>query len=317
LEHPRYKDPATGVPYDCNTCHTSTVAEVVYAIENKLVNCAACHLGSGHEADHTPTGIRTDCTKCHIDSLTQEHLNNPTTQTGNAWTCDTCHASTVEGVVYAIANSLKNCEACHVQASHEQLHAITYLDAKCTTCHINSLTQEHLNNPKTQTDPVTGQPKPWTCDTCHNSARLEVTWAVQSGDMNCSACHPTAHGINLAYLVPSDIPKYGGYMWSTPIDARIFNGESWMPAEFLLGGKVLISNRRTDVTGDAVWPFYQTEMAANGWTLISEPPTAGSDFFNVTFTKGTRKAVIWFYGGEGHTASPVRDAGYRIEILYK
>jgi len=317
LEHPKYKYPATGAPYDCNTCHTSTVAEVVYAIANKVVNCAACHLGSGHEADHTPTGIQTDCTKCHKDSLTQEHLNNPTTQTGNAWTCDTCHASTVAGIVYAIENSLKNCEVCHLQASHEQLHAITYLDAKCTTCHINSLTQEHLNNPKTQTDPVTGQPKPWTCNTCHNSARLEVTWAIQSGDMNCSACHPTAHGINLAYQVPSDIPRYGGYMWSTPIDARIFNGESWVPAEFLLGGKILISNRRTDVTGDAVWTLYQTEMAANGWTLVSDPPAAGTNFFNETFTKGTRKVLIWFYGGEGHTASPVLAAGYRIEILYK
>ncbi|MBE0447667.1 MAG: hypothetical protein IBX64_06160, partial [Actinobacteria bacterium] len=70
--------------------------------------------------------------------------------------------------------------------------------------------------------------------------------------------------------------------------------------------------------GDDVWNFYNAEMSANGWTLASSPPAAGSNFYSVTFTKGTRKAIIWFYGGEDHkVSSPVLATGYRIEILYK
>ncbi|MFZ5640558.1 MAG: FlgD immunoglobulin-like domain containing protein [Bacillota bacterium] len=317
IEHPKYQDPVTLLSYDCNTCHQSTKTTVQQAIYNRNTNCAGCHTGSGHEAQHTPTGIQNDCAKCHIDSLTTEHLNNPKTQTGNAWTCNTCHASTVSTVVYAVYNNLKNCDACHTQAAHEQLHATTSLDRYCTTCHVNSLTQEHLNNPKTQTDPVTGQVNPYTCDTCHASNDPLVIGAIVTDNKQCAACHRLAHSISLAENVPADIPLYPGYIWTQPQDASLWAGESWMPDVFLVGGKVLISNRRTDVVGDAVYGFYTTEMAVNQWTPASPGPAPGSNYFKMTYTKGIHKAIVWFYGGADHNAEPVLSAGYRLDIIYK
>jgi len=324
VEHPLHTD-ETGNEYDCRTCHASTVSEVVYAIDNRLKNCDACHVQNDHEAVHTPTGIEQGCTGCHIDSLTREHLDNPTTQTDSAtgqinpWTCGTCHASTVTEVVYAINNSLRNCDACHTQAGHQAQHTTTALDSNCTTCHINSLTDEHLNNPRTQTDSATGQIKPWDCNTCHASTRNTVVGAVYTANRQCAACHQAGHNMNFAEPVPENIPRYAGYTWTAPQNAFLWNGESWMPDEFLVGGRVIISSRRADVTGDQVWAFYRDEMAALGWTLESDAPSVGTNFYNVTFTgANNHKAVIWFYGGLTHNASDeILPAGYRIEIIYK
>ncbi|MHB9093375.1 MAG: FlgD immunoglobulin-like domain containing protein [Eubacteriales bacterium] len=322
VEHPLHTD-ASGQPFNCNTCHQSTVTGVVYAITNGIKNCGACHIQASHEESHAPTGIAQNCTSCHIDSLTQEHLNNPTTQTGNAWTCDTCHGATVSQTVgNAVYNKDKSCTTCHTQANHDDLHATTALDDKCTTCHINNLTQEHLNNPKTQTDPVTNQPKPWNCNTCHASSNQTVAGAVYVGNMQCAACHRQAHNMTIVELVPSDIPLYPGFIWSVPQEASIWAGESWMPDEYLLGGRVVISNRRPATNGivdsvyGPVYDYYLLNMAATGWTGISPAPTS-PDYFNVSFIKGTHKATVWFYGGSNHNASPVLDAGYRIEVIYK
>lgn len=315
----KHTNPVTGQANDCNVCHQSTEPKVVTAINTANKNCAACHASASHEQVHTPTGIQADCTKCHIDNLVNEHLSNPTTQTGNTWTCGTCHDSTVAEVVYAINYSQKNCFQCHNQstANHQVVHETTNLDTNCTTCHNNNLVTEHLNNPKTQTDPVTGQIKPWTCATCHESTDPTRVWAISSGNEQCSVCHKVAHGINLVEKVPADIPLYAGYQYSSPIDTDIYAGETWMPDEFVNPeGRVVISNRRTDVTGNAVYTFYTTQMAANGWTV--QPHTLDvSDFFNLTFTKANRKVMIWFYGGANHTASPVLSAGYRLEVIYK
>jgi transcription elongation factor Elf1 len=184
------------------------------------------------------------------------------------------------------------------------------LDGRCTTCHINNLFEEHLSNTKTQT-------KTLTCDTCHSNTRSEVKEAIATGNKHCAACHQQGHNMSFSEPVPSDIPLYSGFRWSVSLNAGLWAGESWAD-EFSTGGKLLISNRRTDVTGDEVWNFYRTEMSANGWTLASDAPAAGSNFYSVTFTKGTRKAITWFYGGETHSASsPPVPSGYRIEILYK
>lgn len=305
-----HKDGTVLNNYQCDYCHNSTYS---YKIPSHPADIDGIHI--------TTTNLA-NCQPCHEPPLTKEHAKRINKVTQTNYDCNTCHQSAVAEVVYAISNKLTNCDACHNQAgqnSHEALHTTVALDVYCTSCHINSLTQEHLNNPKTQTDPVTGKIKPWTCDTCHNSTKQIVTAAVYSDNKQCTACHSQGHNVNFVETVPADIPLYAGYNWTVPLNASIWAGESWLPDEFVNGGKVLISNRRpgTQVTGDAVWQFYQTEMAAGGWTLTSASPAAGSDFFTVTFTKGTRKAVIWFYGGETHNATPVLAGGYRIEIIYK
>lgn len=213
-------------------------------------------------------------------------------------------------VTKAYYNKPVKCSDCHSGGSHETQHATTALDNKCTTCHINNLIGEHFNNPNTQA-------QTWNCDTCHKSTNPVVVGAIVTENKHCAACHRQGHNLLFAETTPVDIPLYSGFQWSVPSDAFMWAGESWIPDEFISGGKVVISNRRTDITGGDVWAFYQSEMAGNGWTLTSDAPAAGSEFFSVTFTKGTHKAIIWFYGGESHTASPVQAGGYRIEILYK
>lgn len=286
----------------CEDCHTAAYS---YKVPTHSIDSSSYHI--------TTTTFEA-CKVCHERSLTREHYRH-TDSTGNKYTCGTCHITANTQVQQAIADKQKNCEACHKVGSdgHGPIHDTTNLDSKCTTCHNNNLYNEHIENTATQT-------KTLSCATCHDatlSTNPLVYGAISTDNKQCAACHHQGHNVYFAETVPSDIPLYSGFIWSMPEDARLWAGESWMPDEFLVGGKVVISNRRTNVTGDAVWNFYSTEMTANGWTMASAAPAAGSNFYSVTFTKGTRKAMIWFYGGEAHTASPAPATGYRAEILYK
>ncbi|KNZ70537.1 putative multiheme cytochrome c [Thermincola ferriacetica] len=313
--HPTWQTHSDGSvleKYECEFCHNPTYSYKIPAHGD--INVI-------HTAD-----VSADCEKCHDRNLTVEHPKYADPVTLVPYDCNTCHQSTKETVQQAIYNRQTNCSACHGPTSgHEEMHVTTALDANCTTCHINSLTQEHLNNPKTQTDPVTGQAKSWTCDTCHASTQPAVVGALSTGNRQCAACHREAHNIMFAETVPADIPLYRKTVgdvvytqWTQPQDASLWAGESWMPDEFLVGGKVVISNRRPDHIGDTVWNFYKTELAAQGWTLASEAPMPGANFFNVTFRKDKHKVMIWFYGGATHNASDqALPAGYRIEVIYK
>jgi flagellar hook assembly protein FlgD len=315
VEHPKHTD-AAGRAYDCNTCHASTDQTVQQAVYNKDTNCSTCHSSAGHEAMHiAPLG--TDCQQCHSNVLSVEHPKH-TNDAGIPYSCSTCHDSTNQTVQQAVYNKVKNCSACHSSASHGELHVTTVLDDKCTTCHINSLTDEHLANPKSQirTD-SNGNPVVLTCATCHQSTNQKVIGAIATANKQCAACHSVAHNLSISENVAADIPVYSAVYWSSPIDASIFAGESWMPTEYLVGGKVVISSRSKTITGDAVFNYYQQQMSLNSWNLVSTAPAPGIDFFTVTYEKGTHKAMIWFYGGSAHNASPVLEAGYRIEIIYK
>ncbi|MBE0447372.1 MAG: hypothetical protein IBX64_04615 [Actinobacteria bacterium] len=286
--------------YPCNYCHNST-----YSYKIPI-----------HPADasyHNTTTSMEDCRPCHVSALTREHYRH-TDATGKRYDCNTCHASTRADVKAAIANKQKNCDACHnvTSGGHSVMHNTKVLDNKCTTCHINNLTDEHLNNPTTQT-------KTLDCGTCHDSVNPRILGAINANNKHCAACHSQGHNMSFAEARPSDIPLYSGFKWSAPLYADTWAGESWVPDEFVATGKVLISSRRTDVTGDDIWNFYRTKMSVEDtWTLTSAAPEAGSNHYSVTFTKGSRKVMIWFYGGETHFASsPHVPSGYRVEVLYK
>lgn len=266
----------------CTDCHQG------YPTLHPMTNCNGCHGGDQPISD---------CAGCHGGGVHSGGLLA-------TYECTYCH-----NVTYSYKIPIH-------PANIDELHTSTAIDALCQRCHVNNLTEEHLSNVKSQTDPRTGTLKPWDCYTCHRSNNARVNAAVSDGDVHCTACHQAGHNVNLFRAVPADIPLYSGYRWSTPADAKIFKGESWLPDEFLAGGRVVTSNRRIDVTGDDVWAFYRDEMGADGWTLPAAP-VPGANFFNLTFTKGTRKATVWFYGGSERNASPVLTSGYKIEILYK
>ncbi len=247
-----------------------------------------------------------------MKSLTREHYRYEVD--GKRLDCDTCHAATApEKVKAAIAAGATDCTACHDFASsgdpHEAVHTPSGLSWQCTVCHVDSLTQEHMTN--------------WTasgygvgCQSCHGSTNARAVWAIFAGDKRCSACHISAHGQGLA-PAPTGIPHYPGYRWSAPIDSTLFAGESWLAPGFGTRGLVVLSDRRTDVGIAQVWAFYRDQMAAAGWSLASGAPVSGDTTFKATFTRGSHSVVVWFYGGEGHTASPVVSTGYRVEVLYR
>lgn len=328
---------ATYTPEKCDYCHNGAPWDVyggVVAANPSLQanrNCLDCHDVTGpmvkkvnNSAAPAPAGTihdilplhqsnNGDCASCHSSILTRTH-NGKKDSTGNQINCATCHKSTNPKVKDAITNHKKDCLDCHDLASnHEAVHTDT-LDDKCLKCHKSTISAEHTSNTITQKTQL-------NCHTCHGSTRLDVSSAIANNIKDCSACHDNAHGLPLSGTLPADVPTNPSYNWTAPIKGAIFSGETWFPAEYK-DGNIIISNRRTDINGDQVWNYYSTQMQSLGWALASDAPTTGITYFKVnftkldSFTKVTRKATIWFYGGDNHNEAPVSTTGSRIEIFY-
>ena len=304
----------------CNTCHSeNTMAK----LEQRCIDChqSQWHIkaypqGPYHEVSHKDqTGIpfvqldtihQADpgqCAACHAKSINREHQRPERTDAnGNPITCDTCHLNTSPTVVQAIYNSQTNCSGCHNlgEGGHEEMH-ITKIDANCTkVCHKNSLTQEHINNPKTQT-------KVLSCDTCHGSKNPNVVAAITTNRIECASCHTEAHNMLFALTPDHDIPLFTGLGWTTPMPARIWNGE--VPAA-LENGYVLLSSSSAYLSGSDVLNYYKTQMVANGWMQSSPDPNVTGNY-EMTFSKGSRQSLINFIllSGKSETV-------YRIKIIY-
>jgi hypothetical protein len=106
----------------CNTCHESSVPEVVQAITNKDTSCSACHGEAAHDELHIYEQIDNNCVGCHTNTLTKAH------KAVNV-TCANCHESQYQVVVDAIANKNKECQTCHTDPIHQNQHM------DCSTCH--------------------------------------------------------------------------------------------------------------------------------------------------------------------------------------
>lgn len=286
--HGDYWPPAVGsIP--CTQCHNSQYWDVVPTHGGPLVVTP----------QHNYDAMGEQCLACHFSSLTKEH-NVYVEGRGAAYNCATCHQSSDLKVKEAIAGHNSACVTCHGdKANHQALHQID-INPACAECHANNLETDHIVN-----RPNRGL----NCETCHPGN-------TNPSNKQCSECHSEGHGISLSKTVPSDIPLYSGVEWSEPINVGIFAGESWVPEGDSSGLKLLMTRRSREISGSEVWNFYKNEMSIKGWTLDSPAPAADSDFYNVTFSKYTRKAKISFYGGENHDNSPKVESGYRIEILY-
>jgi len=306
-----------GPHQNCNTCHansnlvsiTATLARTPIASRN--YDCFVCHNAQNNLAPiHKATfdGELTEITDLHGG-------------------CGTCHTPGTEfaNKVRQIITGLKNgaqsydCVDCHTGATLDAGHT-GIIDVKCQSCHKVALTQEHLSNPITQ---VNNQANPLTCGTCHQSTNVKVRLAINTRNTNCAACHDQAHSFGIAQQVPADIPLYPGFEWSVSQPAEVWANETWMPAGYE-GAQLIISNRRTGVTGPQIWDYYSQNMTVNGWVytgiewaVTEVEPVTETNFFTAEFTKNKRKVTVFFYGGENHSPTPVVSSGYRLEILYK
>lgn len=292
-----YKIDATSVIGYFKAAQASGTVQVTGAIGGTS-NCAECH--TGYPASHQMS----NCAGCHGNNEPIASIHTGTED------CASCH------VPHDTANLVPyDCGYCHSvdysdkipvhPANETELHTSATLDMiNCGTCHQADVTKEHTN-----------------CWTCHSSSDQVVLGSMSTGNTQCSSCHRVQHNTNFAETVPVDIPVYdavyGGMTWTPPRDAFLWAGESWMPADFVNGGRVIMSDRHTDLSGEAVYTYYTTQMAANGWTVAPHAQVV-SDFFSLSFTKGERQAVVWFFGGENHSASsPLAASGYKVEIIYK
>ncbi|PKM82148.1 MAG: hypothetical protein CVU89_05735 [Firmicutes bacterium HGW-Firmicutes-14] len=261
-----------------------------------------------HFAPLTPDSE--SCTECHARSLTREHAREGRVdKNGQPITCSTCHDSTDQLVAGAITAKDTSCTACHANADHESLH-VSSVDTYCGECHIGSLTSEHLDNA------VTTGTKGYSCQTCHVSTRKEVTRSIETSRRNCTSCHTEGHNVYFADEVPDDIPLHDSFNWTTPMEAEIFAGENGVPADYV-SGQVVMSNRRSDMTQDNIWNFYNDFLTSNGWERLSYTVSNDGLRFVAEFNKGSRNVLINFFNTPSRTGegSPV-PAGYRLEIWY-
>lgn len=317
--HPTF---ATYHPNSCGSCHTDF---------NYSAGCLTCHNGNpdipnfAHEhtiGDIQPVPLPSDpvahhllndhfidkgsCNDCHSIYLTREH--NRTNKSGVQMNCDTCHKSSDPKVVAAITAKNADCTACHEAGDHELLHTGT-LDSNCQTCHDASLSKEHMSHPKRLggTD--------LTCDTCHKSTDINYKRSIAANNLNCAGCHKQVHKIALSDNVPSDIVLDSNFKWTTPIEAKLFNGDSSAPTGYQ-DGQIVISNRRSDTTAAAEWVYFNQQLSVKGWALKSPAPAADATTFSVEYQKLGRSITVNCYNRE--TANGLgNEIGYRVEVWYK
>ncbi|HEY3318323.1 MAG TPA: hypothetical protein VGK50_07875 [Coriobacteriia bacterium] len=308
-------DPRGACPCHGTAMHSTAYLDHATIDEHGAIwtgrTCADCH---NHypdtEAQRHSTTSQVSCGQCHARALTTEHQGR-LDAAGLAFTCSSCHRSTDTTITAAIASRNTACAACHAATSgHESVHVTTSLQSACLICHQNNVSTEHVANSKTQTSPR-------SCDTCHKSADPRVAGVIAEQSLDCFGCHSYGHGVQFASRPATDVPLYPDYAWSMPERASIYAGLGWMPTEFVAAGRIVVSSRRSDVTGDQVSAYYASQMAASGWSLSGDPPPPGSDFFVMTFFKTGHKAIVFFYGGPSHQATPLLPAGHRIEVVYK
>lgn len=290
-------------PNYCAYCHEGT------ALQNK--NCQDCHYSMQHRgiSDILPVHSidKGECNSCHSLYLTREH--NRISNAGVQLNCATCHKSSNPQVQQAIADKNKDCTACHGQVDHDTLHNAV-LDISCQECHKTLVNQEHTNNGTT-----TG--KNYTCYTCHENSRKDVRWSITNNNLYCSGCHQTAHNIILSGQLPQDISLSTTFLWSSPLEASIFIGDSLIP-EGYSEGQLVISNRSNTATVSQEWQYYNTNLTAKGWSLKSTAPGSDSTNFTATFAKEGREVLIRFYDTEkSDLLGQKLAAGYRTELWVK
>lgn len=276
----------------CVECHTKTWS----------TNIPQAHSEFDTAIRHTTT--TTGCTKCHLSSLTREHQRRQDAD-GNHLTCFTCHNNPDPKIKDAIATKDSNCSACHDVGGAGHPEHNNGLDQYCQTCHSSTILAEAQFHSKNG------------CGVCHqNNSNPVVQYAIGIKDSNCFACHTQGHNVNFVQKTPDDVPLYSGFQWTAPQPATIWGGETWLPSDFnTVGAKIMISNRRTDVSGTDLFDWYTQSLADNGWQKVSGPDQ-GSDYFTLSYQKGDRKLNVNVYTGASHDQASAY-VGYRIELLYK
>lgn len=168
--------------YNCDRCHAVTYLPGGGFLMGEIQHdCVVCHGQEGHLLQHDKAQIAPECIQCHGAGVVQEHLNRTST-------CSTCHSSTRQAVVDAIAagkaGTVVTCVNCHGSANHLAQHDKFSTATECALCHSMGPIQEHINRGS-------------SCQTCHGSADATVQATIAAGKagtpVNCLNCHTINH----------------------------------------------------------------------------------------------------------------------------
>lgn len=320
---------------NCTQCHDYT--------KHSMSNCSQCHdnakfeaastLPGGHgglllrdSSKHLSTAPVGNCQECHKYTESYNNL------------CKNCHPSfwkpygytpgplTPDALIqwdssythdatrinnYVGMDTTYNCESCHIQNNWTSIPQMPHdtdetrhlvgMGSSCVSCHADDLIEVHEKNSL-------------ACVTCHESTAPVIQKAIANGNKGCGSCHAKAHNANVLPDIPADVLYYPGLKWGVPVPLAASDGESWVDGD-PTGYSIIISNRAS-ITADDVWAFYDNGLTGKGWTLLSEPPAAGSASFKAKFVKGTDTMIIWFYGSEDHSGVGSVSTGSRIEIIF-
>jgi len=190
-EHEARTNPATGQPYDCGVCHSTTARQeakdaiAAYKASGAKATCATCHFEPEQpfhtEKDAKHTSTTPGCTGCHNNNLETVHAALP---------CSTCHSNPSR--VGDITTKTADCGGCHYSPTYpfhgqqQNKHQAQFGSDNCGSCHSDSLETEHFKSSSQTSDG-----EAIACESCHAG---DPSWVTQVKPWNkkCVACHPLA-----------------------------------------------------------------------------------------------------------------------------
>lgn len=115
----------------------------------------------------------------------------------------------------------------------------------------------------------------------------------------------------------------GTQSWSFVVDSsppQISSVEGVTDGMEISDGTLQFSAKLTDMhdikDNVAVRDWYLGEMTAAGWALHSDSFTTGATHFELTYQKGRRYCVIWYYSGSIPNTEGSNPKGSRLQIAY-
>lgn len=291
----------THATLSCVSCHANTDPTVSGAIAAGNGTCESCHSADGIHVhsdaslEGTETVFAEQCTSCHLVDFVAEHAKP--TSSGRDRLCASCHSSADANVSATIAAKVTSCGECH-GSWHDDDHPVA-LDTRCVKCHASDLSKGHAV-------------RDIGCVSCH--AQEPALAAVTFSRTACGDCHAIAHTQSFSTSVTPDIYFDPGVEWSPPLAASLFAGETWMPAEAIGSGSVVLGGRvGTTVAG--AWSGFADSMRQRGWAVPADP-APGATSFSTTLTRGAQRCRIILYAGDTHESVVGSARGTRCEIVW-
>ena len=197
------------------------------------------------------------------------------------------------------------CYSCHDGVNSNIIvpdHKVSY-DAVCISCHSDNMLMEkvkHYDN---------------DCYGCHSSGVKKFFVATELQKDSCFSCHSQPHDVYMA-SVRGDIPLYPDVGWSKPQNVEAWRGEDWLHSIVNDENAEIIFSTRAELNKGIVFDYYTAKMTAAGWLMLESTYQEANNHFELTYSKGLRYAVIWYYTGDEPNSEESIPAKAHLTIAY-